>query len=44
VYASACWRPRLPFQQALALLGWIIGRNVQIDTRNGGDAETIRGA
>jgi ABC-type uncharacterized transport system substrate-binding protein len=28
------WQARIgAFQQALALLGWIIGRNVQIDTR-----------
>jgi putative ABC transport system substrate-binding protein len=38
------WQARLgAFQQALALLGWIIGRNVRIDTRWATtDAATIR--
>src|SRR5262249_41485000 len=31
---DSVWQARIgAFQQALALLGWIIGRNVQIDTR-----------
>src|SRR5947208_1800428 len=37
-------KPRIAaFQEALQPLGWIAGRNVQIDTRwGGGDAQSIR--